>query len=181
MFNKSHSINLTIPAAANACSNEAQYPYQDETIETQRLAALRKILKNVNKESTMKKIIASIAPFLLITSIAFAAPQAYQPAQHNVVKVQIIQKQFNLTKASFQSVSLITQGNNTYGVKIELTKTAAKRMHEITAENINHTLNLVVNKRVISSATIVSALDNNFELTGLTKHQAEEFVREFKN
>lgn len=40
MFNKSHSINLTIPAAANACSNEAQYPYQDETIETQRLAAL---------------------------------------------------------------------------------------------------------------------------------------------
>ena len=88
------------------------------------------------------------------------------------MKFQVIQTQTELSKQSFKSVKLLPAANGKYAVHVELTPSAATQLQQFTANNIDHVINIVWNKQVLSTVEIKSALGGSLDIAGLSLKEA---------
>lgn len=94
---------------------------------------------------------------------------------------QIIQIQVAFDNSTIESAELIpSKDSNEYGIQLKLTKSASEQFASIIEKNIGKRLNIVLNDRIISSPTIRSGLGKEFLVGGLTKEEAEKFLRDLK-
>lgn len=129
----------------------------------------------------MKKyLIGLFAACCLISAITNADTQT-NVRQQPIMSIQIIKDQLDLTKQSFKSVQIVKDTHNNYAVQVELTPNAAKQMHVITAENINHVVTIVWHRSILNVATIQSPIGAQFQIAGLNQQQAEAFVNEMRS
>ncbi|KTD60926.1 SecDF P1 head subdomain-containing protein [Legionella shakespearei] len=91
---------------------------------------------------------------------------------------QVIQSQLTLNAAMIESATIIEPANSTdsYGLQIKLSSSAATELKRLSGENIGKRMNLVLGDVVVSSPIIRSSLGAEFQMSGLTKEQAQRFL-----
>lgn len=97
--------------------------------------------------------------------------------QGNSITFQVIQAQVSFNNASFEKATVLEQNDKTYAIQLKLTTAAADELAHLSSEGIGKTLNIIVNGKIISSATIQSPLGDNFLVTGFTKKEAEKIAK----
>ncbi len=97
----------------------------------------------------------------------------------NSVVFQIIQGQmvFNNSTVESATINFPKSSADSYGINLKLKTIAADKLGDLTQENIGKKANIMLNRRVVSSATIQSKLGGEFLITGLTKEQANQFIK----
>lgn len=122
---------------------------------------------------------------MLITTPTFAASNNVSGHQQSPVVFQVIQDQINLDKSMIKSASIVKNSDGSYGgLKIELTSDAAKELTRITSSGVGKMANLVINGKLVTSAKLVSPLQNPFliydnsknNVNALTEKNAQEFI-----
>jgi len=119
---------------------------------------------------------------LVFFSGAFAGDTMPQDSSANsepLMVFQVIQNQLVIDRSMIESATLISPAGPTdsYGLQIKLTPSAAHQMERLSEENVGKQLMMILNGVVISSPTIQSKLGAEFQMTGLTQVQAEQFVK----
>jgi preprotein translocase subunit SecD len=117
---------------------------------------------------------------LFTSSISLADTQT----KHGPVSIsfQVIQDQLNIDSSMIKSASIITNSNGAYyGLQIELSSSAAKELTHLTTNGVGKIANLVINNKIITSATIRSPLQDKFLITGITRKDAQEIIDSVKN
>ncbi len=117
----------------------------------------------------------------LFASVAFAGPDSKSKTSNSLMEFQVIQTQIELTKQSFKSVKLMPAASGKYAVHVELTPEATAQLQKLTSNNINHEMNIVWNKRILSTATIISELGGQLQISGLAKKDAELCVKSIQH
>lgn len=90
---------------------------------------------------------------------------------------QIIQSQVVLDHSNILKAKLINNKNGSVAIIIELKPAYGHTMRQLTNENIGKSVNLVYNKRVISTSLIQTPLGGRLLLTGFTRNEAQLFLR----
>ena len=120
---------------------------------------------------------------MLMSSPSFA--NATSTSAHAPVVFQVIQDQINLEKPLIKSASLITNKDGSFGgIQIELNPSSAKELKRITAAGVGKVANLVINGRIVTSATLRSPLESKFiiydsnktNIYGISKDDAQKFI-----
>ncbi|MDQ2993958.1 MAG: hypothetical protein M3R00_03300 [Pseudomonadota bacterium] len=124
-----------------------------------------------------KLMMSTLIATALFTGVAFASPDTANQTSNSLMKLQVIQTQIELTKSSFKSVKLLSPSDGKYSVSVELTPSAEKQIQQLTRNNIDHAINFVWNKQILSTAAILSPIGGNFQISGLTLQEAESFVK----
>lgn len=128
----------------------------------------------------VKTIFATLAITLYSNAIASGATTA-APGMNTepLIVFQVIQNQLVVDSSMIESATIIspTNSSDSYGLQIKLKNTAANELARISDENIGKRMNMVLDGVVISSPTIQSKIDAEFQMTGLTKKQAEQFIK----
>lgn len=95
---------------------------------------------------------------------------------------QVIQNQLIIDKTMIESATILSPVNTTdsYGLHLKLNDTGAKALGRISEENIGKKMNMILNGTVISSPTIQSKLGAEFQMYGLSKKQAKQFIKILK-
>lgn len=116
--------------------------------------------------------------FWMFFSVAAMAMSSNTNLDHSVI-FQIIQNQIILDNSTIKSATIITSKNtaNQYEVNVKLKTTAANKINDLTQQNMGKQVNIILNGKIISSATIQSPLAAEFLVTGLTKQQANQFIK----
>lgn len=128
----------------------------------------------------VKTILATLAITLYSTAIASGTTTATPGMNTEPLMVfQIIQNQLVIDSSMIESATIIspTNSSDSYGLQLKLKNTAANELERISGENIGKQMNMVLNGVVISSPTIQSKLGAEFQMSGLTKEQAERFIK----
>lgn len=128
----------------------------------------------------VKTILATLAITLYSTGIASGTTTTAPNMNAEPLMVfQVIQNQLVVDSAMIESATIISPTNSSdpYGLQIKLKNTAANELERISGENIGKRMNMVLGGVVISSPTIQSKLDAEFQMSGLTKKQAEQFIK----
>ena len=128
----------------------------------------------------IKTILATLA--IAIYSIAIASGTTTAASSMNTVPLmvfQVIQNQLVIDSSMIESSTIIPPTNSLdpYGLQLKLKKTAANELERISDENIGKQMNMVLEGVVISSPRIQSKLGAEFQMSGLTKEQAERFIK----
>jgi preprotein translocase subunit SecD len=90
---------------------------------------------------------------------------------------QIIQDQIIFDNTVVQKASLYIKDNTGFaGLLIELKPHIADSFAHMTEAGVTKTANIVLNKKIVSSAVIHTALGKTILITGLTKEEAEHFL-----
>jgi preprotein translocase subunit SecD len=97
------------------------------------------------------------------------------------ITFQVIQDQLAIDIPSVESATIVTpeSASDSYGLQIKLKKSAADELTRISNQNIGKRMNIVFGDVVVSSPTIQSSLGAEFLVSGLTKEQAQNFVKQF--
>ncbi len=128
----------------------------------------------------VKTILATIAILFFSTAIASGTTTA-APAMNTepLMVFQVIQNQLVIDSSMVETATIISPTNSSdpYGLQLKLKNTAANELARISGENIGKRMNMVLDGVVISSPTIQSKLEAEFQMSGLTKKQAEQFIK----
>ena|SRR3990167_11159832 len=121
----------------------------------------------------MNKLITALS--VIFSLIFFSSAMAENPTPNNGVVFQIIQSQFVFDHSTIQSAHLTKSAN---GVHVILKPAAAKQFSALTKNGIGKITNIVLNGKIINSATIRSSLGKDMMIELPNKIQAEEFIKE---
>ncbi len=128
----------------------------------------------------VKTIIATLAITLYSTAIASGTTTAAPGMNTEPLMVfQVIQNQLVIDSSMIESAKIISPTNSSdqYGLQLKLKNTAANEFARMSGENIGKRMNMVLDGVVISSPTIQTKLGAEFLMSGLTKKQAEQFIK----
>ena len=119
---------------------------------------------------------------LFVFSVAIATGTTTTAPNTNtehLMVFQIIQKQMIFDSSTVESATIVSPENTTelYGLQLKLKTSAANHLGELTGENIDKRANIILDNMVLSSPVIRSKLGAEFIITGLTKDQAEQFIK----
>jgi len=122
----------------------------------------------------------------LATSLAFLPIQGFSQNIHKNsnarLEFQVIQEQINFDAANIKKASLIESKDGTFGgLQIELNPSASSDLTRVSEAGIGKCANLVLNKKIITSATIRSQLRNKFIIKDITKEDAQNYIDSLKN
>lgn len=127
-----------------------------------------------------------ISLVLLVPNTLFAEiivpPEVYHLQRNQTfirkdLTIQVIQDQFTFNKSNIKRASLIKQPNGGFsGLEIELKPEAAKALEHLTKTNLGKSINLLLNKKIISTPVIQTPLREKFIIASITKEDAEAFV-----
>lgn len=97
----------------------------------------------------------------------------------HLVVFQIIQSQMVFDNSTVESATISTPKNmaDTYGVNLKLKATAANKLNDLAQKNMGKQANIILNRKMVSSATIQGQLGAEFLVTGLTKQEAHQFIK----
>ena len=128
----------------------------------------------------LKTIMASLAITLCSTAIASGMTTATTDMNtQSLIVFQVIQNQLVIDSSMIESASIVypTNSSDLYGIELKLKNTAANELERISGENIGKQMNMVSDGVVVSSPTIQGKLGAEFQMYGLTKEQAERFIK----
>lgn len=128
----------------------------------------------------VKSILATLVITFFSTAIASGTTTATPNMSTEPLMVfQVIQNQLVIDSSMIESATIISPANSSdpYGLQLNLTNTAATELARISGENIGKRMNMVLDGVVISSPTIQSKLGAEIQMSGLTKEQAEQFIK----
>lgn len=133
----------------------------------------------------MSQFILAILALISFSGANASGTTSFSAAENTKAKssilFQIIQIQVAFDNSTIESAELIpSKDSNEYGIQLKLTKSASEQFASIIEKNIGKRLNIVLNDRIISSPTIRSGLGKEFLVGGLTKEEAEKFLRDLK-
>lgn len=98
----------------------------------------------------------------LVTGSAYAGQQH---KNQKSAKFQVVKASINISKQDIEDVKLIKRSGSIDSVAITLTPDAAKKLEDLSADNINREMQFIVDSKVVSSAIIRSTLSKQFVLT----------------
>lgn len=119
-----------------------------------------------------KPLVTSLVAAVLIASASFSV----NAAPEHTINFSIIKQQLVLQKKDIQSITLI-QNSQAHGVNITLTSAAAKKLSQLTGENIKKQLQISVGDHIISQPVIQSKLGANFQLTTKSEKIADKIYK----
>ncbi|WP_419418430.1 SecDF P1 head subdomain-containing protein [Legionella sp. D16C41] len=128
----------------------------------------------------IKTILAALAITIYSTAIASQTTTAASSMKAESQMVfQVVQSQLVIDSSMVESAKIISpeKPSDSYGLQLKLKSTAANELTRISNENIGKHMNLILGNIVISSPIIQSELGAEFQITGLTKEQAEQFIK----
>jgi len=113
---------------------------------------------------------------LLLSSIVFA--QVVDTGTNPSLSFQIIQAQFFLDNTTIKSATIVMDKRNTYeGLLIDLKPEVVDVFKRITREAMGKSVNMVLNKKVIVSTSMVqSEIGASFIIHGITQADAQTFI-----
>jgi preprotein translocase subunit SecD len=113
--------------------------------------------------------------FFLFSSLSFSENiHDYAPVS---MAFKTAKDEFILDNAAIQNAYLVRNKNGSFeGLHITLKPAAAKNFTLLTTKNIGKTMSIIFNKKIISTFTIQSPLVGNFQLSNVTKQEAQEFL-----
>lgn len=114
---------------------------------------------------------------VLILSITTAAAQNTEDKTSMLFQVVQGQMVFDSSTVESATVVPVDTASDLYGVQLKLKNEAAAKFGDLTAKNIGKQLNIIIEGMVISSPIIRSKLGPEFLVAGLTKVQADKFVK----
>lgn len=82
-------------------------------------------------------------------------------------------------ESSVENATLISPENprETYGVQLKLKPMAANKFGQLTEDGLGKMGNIILNDKLVSSPIIRAKLGAEFLVAGLTKEQAEQFIK----
>lgn len=92
---------------------------------------------------------------------------------------QVVQNQMVFDESSVENATLISPENprETYGVQLKLKPMAANKFGQLTEDGLGKMGNIILNDKLVSSPIIRAKLGAEFLVAGLTKEQAEQFIK----
>ena len=121
---------------------------------------------------------------ILATSLILLPIQGFAKNIENLnnhIEFQVIQDQLNFDNTTIKSASLYEKEDGTFGgLQIELKPSASNDLTRITSASIGKVANLVINGKIMTSATIQAPLQNKFLITNITKEDAKKFIDSLK-
>ena len=122
---------------------------------------------------------------VLTTSVIFLSPVSFANTitkqAHDPVVFQVIQDQLNIDNSVIKDASIITNSDGSYGgLQINLNSAASKELTRITTAGIGKVANIVLNNKIVSSATLQSSLQHQFLVTSIKKEDAQMFIDSLK-
>ena len=122
----------------------------------------------------LKQLIILIAISLSTISISYADNTTHSNAP---VVFQVVQDQISFDHSLIKSASLITKKDGSFGgLQIVIKPSASKELTRVTEANVGKIANLVINDKIVASATLRSSLKNQFLITEITKTDAQKFI-----
>lgn len=118
---------------------------------------------------------------VFLFSISFSAAALvvdYSPG----TTFKVIQDEIVFDHSTVKSAKVVSPRSvvdHTYRVQIVLNADTTTKMHQLTDNNKGKKALIIVNGYVVSSVKIMSPLSNKFEISGLSKSQAEQLVKSF--
>lgn len=116
--------------------------------------------------------------FYASSQICFAE---YNPLinQQNIapLQAQIVQDDFVFNKTTVLHAALIEKKGKFVGLEIKLKSQASELFEKLASDNIGKVINIVYDERIVSSARIVAHLSGHLQITGITKTDAEAFLK----
>lgn len=104
--------------------------------------------------------------------------------ERTLMVFQVVQNQMVFNDSTVENATLVSPENSTdihgYGVQLKLKPIASHEFEQLTAASIGKQANIILNGVLISSPIIRSKLGAEFLVTGLTKKQAEQFIKSLK-
>lgn len=125
------------------------------------------------------KLIKYLTTLLSITLFTSTAAVAQNTDDKTSMLFQVVQEQMVFDSSTVESATVVPvdKASDLYGVQLKLKKEAAAKFGELTAKNIGKQLNIIIEGMVISSPIIRSKLGPQLLVAGLTKVQADKFVK----
>lgn len=120
--------------------------------------------------------VIATAPISVNASVIASTPINVNAFSKHSVNFSIIKQQLVLQKEDIQSINLL-KNTQVHGVNITLTPAAAKKLEQLTGENIKEQLQVNVGHRIISQAVIQSKLGPNFQLTAKSEKIAKKIFK----
>lgn len=117
----------------------------------------------------------SVAVIALFSAVSHAA---LPERPHNALVFEIILDQFTLDKKTVEKASIEEKNGNFSGLHIKLKADAEKIFERVTRSAMTRRMNLVLNNRIVSTATVQSPLGGELLITGITKEDALQFIDE---
>lgn len=124
--------------------------------------------------------------FIFLGVISFSPLMASKPTRAEsttsvrpAILFQVVQNQMVFDASTVENATLVSPENprETYGVQLKLKPMAANKFDQLTEDGIGKKGNIILNDRLISSAIIRGKLGAEFLVAGLTKEQAEQFIK----
>lgn len=111
--------------------------------------------------------------------LSLAVAKNLSTDQSSSMLFQVNHEQVVFNNSTVESATLIPVDDATdqYGVSLKLKNDAAAKLSELTAKNIGKQSRITLNGVLISSPTIQSKIGAEFLVVGLTKIQAQQFVK----
>jgi len=120
---------------------------------------------------------------ILATSTMLMSPVSFADTTkhpHASIVFQVVQDQMNIDNSMIKDASLI-DNNGTYGgLKIILNTSDSKELTQITKAGVGKIANLVINNKIVTSATLRSSLQHQFLVLDITKEDAQAFIDSVK-
>lgn len=115
--------------------------------------------------------------FMMVFAFSYRAQAIPQDTAKSLV-LAIVQDEFSFDRSTIKRVELMKSNNTEYSnLHIKLKPAAAKQLEAITSAAMGKRITLIFNNKIISSATIQSSLKDNLQISGLSKNDAQEFIK----
>jgi preprotein translocase subunit SecD len=118
--------------------------------------------------------------------LSLACPVAAFSFESNIqdyyLAFEIVQDQFIFDKATIKSAAIhVSSGGMYQGLRLKLKPAAAEIFARMTTAGINKNVNLVFNKKIVSTTILKTSLGNDLLITGISKNDAQEFINRLSN
>jgi preprotein translocase subunit SecD len=121
--------------------------------------------------------------FIIIFLMAFPS-QSFSQVDTNsthFLEFQVVQSQFVFDHKTIKNASLITHHNGTFrGLHLELKRSALNEFERMTNLNRGKRVNIVFDKKIITSAIIQTPLGGSLLISGISQEEAQEFIDSLK-
>ncbi|RDI46049.1 SecDF P1 head subdomain-containing protein [Aquicella lusitana] len=114
----------------------------------------------------------------ICTTLLFSTPALSLPHDNTqgFLMFQVIQDQIIFDNSNIKSAMLIEREGNFIGLEIELKAPAIDEISRISKAGLGKQLNIVLDKKIITTAIIQTPLGGKLLIKGITRQEAQEFL-----
>jgi preprotein translocase subunit SecD len=124
----------------------------------------------------------SVATFSPIMALGTTTTSLNPNPEPPLMIFQVIQNQLVFDSSAIENATMVPPETSadSYGLKLKLSSSATKEFSKLTENSIDKRGNFILQGVLISSPIIRTKIGSEFLLTGLTKEQADLFIKNLK-